>query len=91
MIVWIVQSHWLYDGDDILGIFTDEEKAQMISKTAKAFGSVAGKKMEQFTSVRIVVYKFCARAFSTSLISIRSAPLITRLASVSRRRLFFSS
>ena len=35
------------------GVFSDEEKAQIISGTAMAFGAVAGKTMEQMTSVRI--------------------------------------
>ena len=35
------------------GVFTDEEKAQIISETAKAFGSVAGKQMQDMTSVRV--------------------------------------
>lgn len=35
------------------GVFSEQEKAQMISATAKAFGSVAGKTMEQLTSVRV--------------------------------------
>lgn len=35
------------------GVFSAEEKAQIISGTAKAFGAVAGSTMEQMTSVRI--------------------------------------
>ena len=35
------------------GVFTDEEKAQMIAGTAKAFGDVAGKAMQDATSVRV--------------------------------------
>lgn len=35
------------------GVFSDEEKAQMISGTAKAFGDVAGKSMQEATSVRV--------------------------------------
>ncbi len=35
------------------GVFTDEEKARIISGTAKAFGAVAGETMQQLTSVRI--------------------------------------
>ncbi len=35
------------------GVFSDEEKAQMIAGTAKAFGKVAGKSMQQATSVRV--------------------------------------
>ena len=35
------------------GVFSDEEKAQMIAGTAKAFGKVAGKTMQKMTSVRV--------------------------------------
>ncbi|MGA9436311.1 MAG: tautomerase family protein [Roseobacter sp.] len=35
------------------GVFSDEEKAQLISGTATAFGRVAGETMPQLTSVRI--------------------------------------
>ena len=35
------------------GVFSDEEKAQLISGTAKAFGKVAGNTMQQMTSVRV--------------------------------------
>ncbi|MEQ8356076.1 MAG: tautomerase family protein [Kiloniellaceae bacterium] len=35
------------------GVFTDEEKAMLIKETAKAFGSVAGKRMQDNTSVRV--------------------------------------
>ena len=35
------------------GVFTDEEKQQLIVETAKAFGTVAGKTMQDNTSVRI--------------------------------------
>ncbi|MEM6406874.1 MAG: tautomerase family protein [Pseudomonadota bacterium] len=35
------------------GVFTDEEKAQMIVETAKGFGKVAGQTMEEMTSVRV--------------------------------------
>lgn len=35
------------------GVFSDEEKAQMIKETAKAFGSVAGQRMQDLTSVRV--------------------------------------
>jgi len=35
------------------GVFTDEEKRQLITETAKAFGTVAGKEMQDNTSVRI--------------------------------------
>ena len=35
------------------GVFTDEEKRQLIMETAKAFGTVAGKEMQDNTSVRI--------------------------------------
>jgi len=35
------------------GVFSDEEKAQMVSETAKAFGRVAGKQMQDMTSVRV--------------------------------------
>ena len=35
------------------GVFSDDEKAKIISGTAKAFGAVAGRTMEQMTSVRI--------------------------------------
>lgn len=35
------------------GVFSDEEKAEMIMGTASAFGKVAGKAMQEATSVRI--------------------------------------
>ena len=35
------------------GVFSDVEKAQIIKKTAEAFGSVAGKSMQEKTSVRV--------------------------------------
>ena len=35
------------------GVFTDEEKAQMIAGTAEAFGKVAGPAMQRMTSVRV--------------------------------------
>jgi 4-oxalocrotonate tautomerase len=35
------------------GVFTDDEKASLIAETAKAFGTVAGQKMQDNTSVRI--------------------------------------
>ena len=35
------------------GVFSDEEKTQIIAGTAKAFGAVAGETMEKMTSVRI--------------------------------------
>lgn len=35
------------------GVFSDEEKRQLIQETAKAFGTVAGRKMQENTSVRI--------------------------------------
>ncbi|MEM1374487.1 MAG: tautomerase family protein [Pseudomonadota bacterium] len=35
------------------GVFTDEEKARIIRETARAFGSVAGKAMQDNTSVRV--------------------------------------
>lgn len=35
------------------GVFTDEEIAQMISGTATAFGEVAGRLMQEATSVRV--------------------------------------
>ena len=35
------------------GVFSEEEKGQIITKTARAFGSVAGKSMQDSTSVRI--------------------------------------
>ena len=35
------------------GVFSDDEKQQMITETAKAFGKVAGKKMQDNTSVRV--------------------------------------
>lgn len=35
------------------GVFTDDEKQRLISETARAFGSVAGKAMQDNTSVRI--------------------------------------
>lgn len=34
------------------GVFTDEEKRQLIAETAKAFGTVAGQTMQDNTSVR---------------------------------------
>lgn len=35
------------------GVFTDEEKAQLVMETAKAFGTVAGQAMQDMTSVRV--------------------------------------
>ena len=35
------------------GVFSDEEKRQMIAETAKGFGSVAGQAMMDATSVRV--------------------------------------
>ena len=35
------------------GVFSDDEKAQIIAESAKAFGKVAGKTMQQMTSVRV--------------------------------------
>ncbi|MEM6371217.1 MAG: tautomerase family protein [Pseudomonadota bacterium] len=35
------------------GVFSDEEKAQIITETARAFGKVAGKAMQDMTSVRV--------------------------------------
>ncbi len=35
------------------GVFTDDEKQQIIKGTAKAFGAVAGQDMQDKTSVRI--------------------------------------
>lgn len=35
------------------GVFSDDEKAQMIAETAKAVGKVAGKRMQDATSVRV--------------------------------------
>ena len=35
------------------GVFTDDEKRRLISETARAFGSAAGKAMQDNTSVRI--------------------------------------
>lgn len=35
------------------GVFTDEEKEQLVIESAKAFGKVAGKAMEANTSVRV--------------------------------------
>ncbi len=35
------------------GVFSNDEKAQIIAETAKAFGSVAGKSMQEMTSVRV--------------------------------------
>lgn len=35
------------------GVFSDEEKVRIITETAKAFGKVAGKAMQDNTSVRI--------------------------------------
>ncbi len=35
------------------GVFTPEEKAQLIAETARAFGKVAGQKMQDATSVRV--------------------------------------
>jgi 4-oxalocrotonate tautomerase len=34
-------------------VFTDDEKAKIIAETAKAFGRIAGKSMQDNTSVRI--------------------------------------
>lgn len=35
------------------GVFSDEEKERIISETARAFGRVAGKPMQDMTSARI--------------------------------------
>ena len=35
------------------GVFSDEEKAQLIQKTAQAFGEVAGQTMQDNTSARV--------------------------------------
>lgn len=35
------------------GVFSDDEKRRLISETAKAFGSVAGKAMQDNVTVRI--------------------------------------
>jgi 4-oxalocrotonate tautomerase len=35
------------------GVFSKEEKAQLIRETARAFGTVAGKTMQDNTSVRV--------------------------------------
>lgn len=35
------------------GVFSEEEKAKVISETAKAFGAVAGKTLEKMTTVRV--------------------------------------
>ncbi|MEM8579399.1 MAG: tautomerase family protein [Pseudomonadota bacterium] len=35
------------------GVFTDDEKARIITETARAFGSVAGQRMQDMTSVRV--------------------------------------
>ncbi|MEO0939223.1 MAG: tautomerase family protein [Pseudomonadota bacterium] len=35
------------------GVFSDDEKARMIHETARAFGSVAGRRMQDLTSVRV--------------------------------------
>jgi 4-oxalocrotonate tautomerase len=35
------------------GVFSEDEKAQLIRETAKAFGTVAGKTMQDNTSVRV--------------------------------------
>ncbi|WP_328805866.1 4-oxalocrotonate tautomerase [Salipiger abyssi] len=35
------------------GVFSDEEKQRMIRETARAFGRVAGPKMQENTSVRV--------------------------------------
>ena len=35
------------------GVFSDEEKRMLIAETAKAFGRVAGKTMQDNTSVRV--------------------------------------
>lgn len=35
------------------GVFTDDEKAQLVIETAKAFGKVAGQTMQDNTSVRV--------------------------------------
>ncbi|WP_299989743.1 tautomerase family protein [uncultured Ruegeria sp.] len=34
-------------------VFSDEEKAQIISETAKAFGKVTGKALQDMTTVRV--------------------------------------
>lgn len=43
----------LIDVQVLEGVFSDEEKAQMIEKLSAAFGDVAGETMRQGTSVRI--------------------------------------
>lgn len=35
------------------GVFSNDEKAEIIRKTAQAFGSVAGQSMQDATSVRV--------------------------------------
>ncbi|MEO0370018.1 MAG: tautomerase family protein [Pseudomonadota bacterium] len=35
------------------GVFNDDEKAQLVMETAKAFGKVAGQAMQDNTSVRV--------------------------------------
>ncbi|SFP49800.1 tautomerase family protein [Tranquillimonas alkanivorans] len=35
------------------GVFSEEEKARLITETAKAFGAVAGKTLQDNTSVRV--------------------------------------
>jgi len=35
------------------GVFSEEEKGQMIRETARAFGKVAGQAMQDATSVRV--------------------------------------
>lgn len=43
----------LIDIQVLEGVFTDEEKRRLIEETAKAFGTVAGKTMQDYTTVRI--------------------------------------
>lgn len=43
----------LIDIQVLEGVFSDEEKKQLIAETAKAFGTVAGKQMQDLTSVRV--------------------------------------
>lgn len=43
----------LIDIQVLAGVFSEDEKAQLIRETAKAFGTVAGKQMQDNTSVRI--------------------------------------
>lgn len=43
----------LIDVHVLEGVFSNEEKAQLVMETAKAFGKVAGQAMQDNTSVRV--------------------------------------